>query len=225
MTPFHPKFRRALLADPEHRKEPNKLTSRLLKQYEALNKRLDYAVMYYPPVIGITANNLEPIAAAIAEKLQTPDSYETRLARIIAQLKTILGVLFKTKEEFLSALASVLDSNICKTDEELRNAVLQLARIEVQSSGAVPGQQQPQVKDPIQEIIEFRDRYMPNFDKIRERFVRNQFKAIETGYYELNVLKIVKLSFTFLGGWFANVPWKKISDFFARRRKNEKKKG
>lgn len=220
MTPFHPKFRRALLADPKHRSLG--LTSRLLKQYEALNKELEYEV-YYPPIeqYGITADNLDAIAAAIAEKLQTPDGYQTRLARIKEQLSSILNVFYKTKEEFLSALANVLDSNICETDGGLRNTVLQLALVEVQSSAAGPGQQQ-QSTDPIRELISFRAEFMPNFEKIRDRFVQDQLKAIDRGYYELNILRIVKLSFLILGGWFANISYKKISEYFAKRKKYEK---
>ncbi|TVM02404.1 MAG: hypothetical protein CV087_09615 [Candidatus Brocadia sp. WS118] len=223
MTPFHPKFRRALLADPEHRRRG--LTSRNLKNYEALNKDLEYEV-YYPPVIieqyGITTENLDAIAAAIAERFKTPDSYETRLARIKEQLQTILDVFYESEEEFLSALASVLDSNICKTNEELRNTVLQLARTEVQTPGAQSGQEL-QLTDPIRDLINFREEFMPNFDKIRDQFVRNQLKAIDRGYYELNVLKIVNLSFLIFRGWFANIPFKKISEFFARRKGYEKK--
>jgi len=223
MTPFHPKFRRALLADPLHREKG--LTSRRLKEYEALNKHLEYEV-YYPPVIieqyGITTENLDAIAAAIAKRMKTPDSYETRLARIKEQLQTILDVFYKAQEKFLAALSNVLDSKICETNEELRNIVLQLGRVEVQTFGAKP-EQELQLTDPIRELINFRAEFMPNFDKIRDQFVRDQLKAIERGYYELNVLKIANLSFLILRGWFANIPYKKISEFFSRRKGYEKK--
>lgn len=212
MTPFHPKLRRALLSDEEHRARG--LTSRKLKEYEEIAKQLDYDE-YYPPrqieEYRISGVNIEDIARAIAEKYKTPDSFDTRLKRIMELLEKLRGEVFSDETKFLERLEKLLGTDICKTDKTLKELILKLA---------FPPRQ-VQEKDPVEQLIEFRNQFMPNYDKIVAEFVKNQQRAIEKGYYDFRPWKIIKISFLVLAGWFKKLfPEKKTG--INKRPENEK---
>lgn len=118
MNPFHPKLRKALLADPEHRRRG--LTPALLIQYEGLLNQA-FHDRYYPEpdhedCYRITPDTILSVASA---KPQMPDV-------IISKLQSKIGELFHGKNAFLEMLKNLLGND---GFQEYKDVILKYADI------------------------------------------------------------------------------------------------
>ncbi len=118
MTPFHPKLRKALLEDPEHRRRG--LTPALLIRYEGLLNQAFYDRYYPEPehedCYRITAETISNVAAA---KPQMPDA-------VMSKLQTKVGELYHGENAFLEMLKNLLGSD---DFQEYKDVILKYADI------------------------------------------------------------------------------------------------
>lgn len=115
MTPFHPKLRKALLADRQHRRRG--LTEALLIQYEGLLNQA-FHDRYYPEpehedCYRISADTMLNL---LAEKPSMPEA-------LITKLHGQTGKVFQGKDAFLAMLKSLLAEDF----EEYKDALLKYA--------------------------------------------------------------------------------------------------
>lgn len=208
MTPTHPKLRDALLLDPTHRKRG--LTPALFRDYETLLGQLFYVVNY-------------------------PQDQEKGASRKGASPKNVADNSFKITHDVLRALnAAGVPYCVLKTLEDalLDDEIITLDKFEaylreylgndyncyhdlIVEEAIVPAVQpvppQPSSGQLVEDIIEFRNQYMPNYQPIYDNWLKQQKIALQSDQLGLGGLLGQSLAIILL--WLKNKPGKGLSNF------------
>lgn len=240
MNPFHPKLRKALLADPEHRRRG--LTEALLIQYEGLLNQA-FHDRYYPEpdhedCYKITAETISNVAAA---KPRMPDAILSKLQDRIGELfhggnaflEMLKPLLGKDFDEYKDAILKYADRTQCtladhaftnfrekKIPDEVIKKLESLKYLRVSGKENFSSLLEEKIgktaaeahgseilsaairRDTRKDIRNFRDTYMPNFDRIHRQWVNDQKAAINAHYFDLDVRNLLRSSLNILKNIF-----------------------
>lgn len=212
MTPTHPKLRDALLRDPAHRKRG--LTPARFRDYESLLGQLFY-VVNYPRDLKLAAarQTLPPKGAADNSYQITGDVLRALNAAGVPYcvLKTLEDALldkeFTTRKEFEAYLREYLGNDYnCYQDLIVSEAIVPISQ---------PTPPQPSSGQLIEDIIEFRSTYMPNYQPIYDNWLKQQKLALQKDQLGLGGLLGQSLAIILL--WLKNKPGKGLSNFFGAK--------
>jgi len=189
MTPFHPKLRRALLHDSEHHKQDVfKITDDLIQSLASKNVPNDI-LRKIEPIKNKEFRGKEKFSEALKmtiKEKQTYNDYEKLLLEHVDRT----GL---TSERLL----------------EYEGHVAQLHYLLKYRDPHKPFM----ITNLLRSVRTFPGTFMPNFDIIREQWVKNQENAIKRKYHDLNPLNLIKLSLKFLWIWYLAAAFCKIFKF------------
>ncbi len=189
MNPFHPKLRKALLADPLHQERG--LTANRLLEYEGLLVEL-FDASYYPPRVRLfeayhktILGQAEKSPYRISEKTIAALKKEKLDPLVLFRLARIRNRTYENEAEFTKAVRIALDGR--------------------------------ERQDIVAEIKEFQKKFMPNFKEIYNGFINRQAEAVQERLIDLRPGKLLTGSLALIWAWIRAVILRK-DRFYAKGR-------